>query len=225
MVQIDNEPPSSSYDLSGVHSVDGWKDNLPIRIYLSQEILDSINSEIRNSDSSAVSPESIVEQIMSALHTWEDALNYERGTMFQVIGLIPDRGTELNGIYKTLDKPINALYYDFAWLNNTQKSNGVLATTAWRNYLNRPTAIERMSIRYNNQGFVFGDAVNHMSNNRKKIVDLQSLTLHEVGHAIGLSHVNENDSVMYPYMNIGPYETHRDLSENDIERIRFIYSR
>ena len=48
--------------------------------------------------------------------------------------------------------------------------------------------------------------------------DLQSITLHEIGHTLGLSHDDSEESVMFPY-----YKKQLTLGKNDIRRIQKLY--
>ncbi len=49
-------------------------------------------------------------------------------------------------------------------------------------------------------------------------IDLYSVTLHELGHALGLGHSDKPGSVMYPY-----YRRHFALTEDDLAGIRELY--
>ncbi|OWM71589.1 hypothetical protein CDL15_Pgr005776 [Punica granatum] len=46
--------------------------------------------------------------------------------------------------------------------------------------------------------------------------DLESVTLHEIGHTLGLNHSQDPDAVMYAYLNAGV--TKRQLQQDDITR-------
>ncbi|CAI0414475.1 unnamed protein product [Linum tenue] len=53
-------------------------------------------------------------------------------------------------------------------------------------------------------------------------VDLESLGLHEIGHALGLLHSYYYAAVMYPYF--GPGQVKRELQRIEIEAIRDLYN-
>ena len=60
----------------------------------------------------------------------------------------------------------------------------------------------------------------------RQVVDMQSLAIHELGHLLGLAHVDEEIdpiSVMNPSLFIGEGLTSRKLSRSDIVRIQTIY--
>ncbi|RZC68772.1 hypothetical protein C5167_032622 [Papaver somniferum] len=52
--------------------------------------------------------------------------------------------------------------------------------------------------------------------------DLETATIHEMGHVLGLGHSYEPNAIMYPY--IPPGTEKRDLHENDIQGIQALYS-
>lgn len=64
------------------------------------------------------------------------------------------------------------------------------------------------------------DATGNPSSNE---VDLESVALHEFGHWLSLGHDTEEFAVMAPTIQMGTLK--RELSENEIEAIEFIYPR
>ncbi|GMI67049.1 hypothetical protein like AT1G59970 [Hibiscus trionum] len=56
----------------------------------------------------------------------------------------------------------------------------------------------------------------------KNEVDVQTVAVHEFGHALGLDHSQFKTAVMYPYIKIGT--THRELTDDDKKGIRALYS-
>jgi predicted Zn-dependent protease len=73
---------------------------------------------------------------------------------------------------------------------------------------------------------LLGDSLQLTATESKEVVDMQSLALHELGHLLGLTHV-ESDidqlSVMNPNLFIGEGLTTRKLSRGDVLRIQQIY--
>jgi hypothetical protein len=60
----------------------------------------------------------------------------------------------------------------------------------------------------------------------RELVDMQSLATHELGHLLGLAHVDEkydSSSIMNPSIFIGEGMAMRSLSVGDIQRIQKIY--
>ncbi|KAK4798311.1 hypothetical protein SAY86_030637 [Trapa natans] len=52
-------------------------------------------------------------------------------------------------------------------------------------------------------------------------IDLESVALHEIGHALGLNHSTDQNAVMYAY--IGQGVVKRELQQDDIDGIKSIY--
>lgn len=196
----------ASGNLPGVHSPSGWKRSLPIRFMTSDEI----------------DPE-VVKQLRTAMASWEDAVGKN---LFQYDGAEERKGGDFRQLYEPLTDAINGNYFDANWFKSTGKSNSVLATTIWENNSRDRNSITKADIRYNAEYYIFGDSLEEFSEGRRTIVDMESLALHELGHLLGLAHVNEDEdrfSVMNPSLFIGEGMITRRLSRGDITRIRSVY--
>jgi hypothetical protein len=196
----------------------GWGTsyNYPITI--------DISTQISNENSS------LIAQIQNAIDTWNNAIG--RNVLTLRTGVDTYIGNSFPGLYTPLQYPFKALYYDEisggrgGWVNNTGKNPNVIATTI---YNSNGSYIFGADIRFNRDAYIFGDTTTGNNSNNMYIADMESITLHELGHVLGLGHaINEQDSVMNPYINVGPNRsdsatTARCLSVNDVARIRSIY--
>jgi hypothetical protein len=192
--------------LLGVHSQAGWSRTGPILFYTSSEMPDKVATHLRQ-----------------AMSLWEAAVGKQ---LFVYQGKENKAGRDFKSLYQPLDDGVNGHYFDYTWALSTGKSPSVLATTIWENSPSDVQSIVKADIRYNAEYYVFGDALNEFGEGKRTIVDMESLALHELGHLLGLSHVNPDDdkySVMNPSLFIGEGMTTRKLSRGDVERIRSIY--
>jgi hypothetical protein len=192
--------------LLGVHSQDGWSKTGPINFYTSSDM-----------------PQATVQQLRLAMETWEKAVGKK---LFVYMGEEQRKGADFSSLYAPLNDNVNGHYFDFSWSLATGKSTSVLATTIWENSPNDPQSIVKADIRYNAESYIFGDALREFGRGSRIIVDLESLSLHELGHLLGLSHVSTDEdrySVMNPSLFIGEGMSTRNLSRGDIDRIRSIY--
>ncbi|KAM7279887.1 hypothetical protein ACFE04_007021 [Oxalis oulophora] len=56
---------------------------------------------------------------------------------------------------------------------------------------------------------------------RSDEMDLESVAVHEIGHLLGLAHTTDPKAIMYPIIDQGIIK--RDLSQDDIDGIHFLY--
>jgi hypothetical protein len=191
--------------LNGIHASRGWI-RLPI-VYRTGE---------------DVAPEALV-QIQAAMRTWEWAVGK---TLFYYAGV--HRGVEGDSfpdLFSSLKDRVNGDYFDSDW-SKTGKPTQVLATTIWDNDREDPRVISAADIRYNSEYYIMGDSLEVLSQGGREVVDLRSLALHELGHLLGIGHIQaENDplSVMNPALYIGEGLVTRKLSRGDIVLIQKIY--
>lgn len=190
----------------GIHSQDGWKNSLPIKYTISIEMTDTQHQYLKN-----------------AMQSWEKAVGKK---LFEFEGTDPHKGIDFSDLYEPLKMGLNGHFFDMTWAKSTGKPNSVLATTVWENDSNMPQAILHSSIRYNQEHYIFGDATKDQSQDKKTIVDMQSLCTHELGHFLGLSHVpstSDSSSIMNPTLKIGEGNINRFISSGDVDRVRSIY--
>ncbi len=193
-----------SSTLYGIHAQSGWK-QLPIPFRFAP----------------AMDPQQRT-HLMAAMERWEWATGKK---LFRFDG--DHSGTDgdsFKDLYSSLQDGVNGHYVDFNWAK-TQKPDFVLATTIWDNDRDI-TAIAKADIRFNGQNYLIGDSLILKATATREVVDMQSLALHELGHFLGLAHVEEDVdslSIMNPSLFIGEGLTSRKLSKGDIERIHLIY--
>lgn len=198
--------PNSEY--YGIHTMYGWGKNIPIH-YKSDPSLTA--SQLR--------------QIQAAMKTWEFVTGKK---LFKYEGVHTNTtGDSFPDLYSSLKDQINGHYLDENWAK-TGKSNQVLATTIWTNSRDQ-SLITDCDIRYNVSDYILDDSQDYdvaNSDPTKEIVDLQSLATHELGHLLGLSHIDEsydNQSIMKATVFIGAGLISRQLSALDIARIQKLY--
>lgn len=193
-----------SSSLYGIHAPSGWQ-KLPISFRFSPSM-----NQVQKI------------HLMAAMKKWEWAIGTK---IFDYSGEHAGvTGDSFKDLYSSLNDEINGHYLDDNW-SKTKKPDHVLATTIWNNGTDF-SIIAKADIRFNNQHYLIGDSFELKATKEREVVDMQSLALHELGHLLGLGHVDENLdslSIMNPSLFIGEGLTSRKLSRGDIERIQTIY--
>ena len=187
----------------GIHSTNGWK-SLPIYYKFGNQVNEEQRIHLR-----------------AAMKMWEVATGKK---LFKIKGTDKSTGDSFDDLYSSLDDSVNGHYLDDDWAK-TKKPDYVLATAIWHN---DPAtgAISTADIRFNNESYIIGDSLLLEATEDKEVVDMQSLALHEIGHLLGLAHIDEDVddlSIMNPTLYIGEGLISRELSQGDIERIQTIY--
>ncbi|WGL58707.1 matrixin family metalloprotease [Pigmentibacter sp. JX0631] len=195
----------------------GWGQNYSYPVTV--DISTAITSENSN----------LATYIQNAVNTWNSAIG--RTILTIRTGVVSKTGNDFKGLFSVLQDSYHALYYDQlsgsngGWLSNTGKPSTTIATTA---YTATQGTILNASIRFNRDTYYFDDITTNY-NSAQIIADMESIILHELGHFLGLGHVTETNSIMYPNYSPGhtvgsSYSSIRCVSANDLTRIRSIYS-
>ena len=201
-------------DFYGIHATAGWR-QLPIPFRVGSGFDSTFNLTSKDQ----------MQGILRAIKTWETAVGKK---LFEFRGVHKEvQGDTFKDLYTSLSDSVNGHYLDEDW-GKTGKPEVVLATTIWENEGGSVEAIKTADIRFNSDFYVFGDSLTlqYDDNVGKEVVDMESLALHELGHLLGLSHIDEGVdmfSVMNPSLLIGTGLTSRGVSEGDIRRIQKIY--
>jgi len=188
----------------GIHSAAGWQ-ALPIHFKVGRQ-LDKAQQD----------------GLVAAMKTWETAVGRK---LFAFDGVDTRDGDDFTDLRGSLPDFVNGHYLDMNW-QKTGKAETVLATTIWQNSAADVNAIDTADIRFNVAKYLIADSLEAMSTDAKVVVDMESLALHELGHLLGLDHVQAKDddlSVMNPKLFIGEGLITRRLSKGDLQRIQKVY--
>lgn len=196
------DPASPTY---GLHAPNGWK-SLPVHFKVGMSL----------------TPEQ-QQGLIRAMGTWELAA----GRKLFIFEGVHDgvTGDSFNDLYSSLEDGVNGHYLDEHW-SKTGKPSIVLATTIWDNDPADARAIQAADIRFNSNFYNLGDSFKSRATDEREVVDMQTLALHELGHLLGLAHINaqiDSFSIMTASLYIGEGLANRRLSKGDIERLHRIY--
>jgi len=199
-----NDPASPNF---GLHAPGGWvAEKLPIKFKTGFKV-----------ESAQLSG------LQAAMKTWETAVGRQ---LFVYEGVHTNTdGDSFPDLYSSLKDTINGNYLDQSW-GKTGKSKEVLATTIWTNNAGKSNKIDSADIRFNVEEYVIGNAFSLRKRDAREVVDMQTLSLHELGHLLGLAHIDEGidaSSIMNPKVYIGEGLANRSLSRGDVERIQKVY--
>ncbi len=161
--------------------------------------------------------------LKKAMETWNEALGTQLLTWAGTIDI--DRTADL---YGSLNDEFTVVYLERTWTSTTGKSNQTLGTTVWEIDPNISSKITRADIVLNGEIYSFQDSEKRIEESERAggIVDAETVLLHELGHLLGLSHVDSEEdpySIMAPVTGIGFGDHSRILSTGDRERITKLY--
>lgn len=201
----DLEENSFFLDQIARHSPKGWKSE-PINIFL-DERMDEVQ----------------VKAAKNVMSYFNDIVGRD---LVIVVGSTPSLGAD-KALFDTLDDDVFGIYFRDKW-EVTGKTSVVLGTTIWQNDESDIKLIKKADIHLNSDCYNITDAMlDFPTSYEKEIVDFETLLLHEMGHALGLSHIPasmDRYSAMSPTVFIGRGLQNRRFSESDKALLRNTYN-
>jgi hypothetical protein len=188
----------------GIHSSQGWAKPVEIKAQ------SNVTFEVEKA-------------LFLAINIWNEAVG------FDLLKYSGRSHAELEAqLFASLDDDLTMIYLAKNWGETTGKHPETIATTIWENAIESPGVIIKGDIILNAEAYEFVDQSQSefLALNPLYEVDSLSVLLHELGHLIGLAHVNEQEdpwSVMHRTAIVGPGITYRQLSQGDVERVKNIY--
>lgn len=187
-----------------IHSTKGWQEPITIKLHSGASV-------------------AIEDGLLAAIGLWNEAVDHDIITYGGRSH--HDRGLDL---YGSLSDDETVVYAEANWQKSTGKSADILGTAIWENLPQDSRTIYKGDIILNAETYHFADAKSPAMAKVKNLADAESVLVHEIGHLIGLNHVDEAKdpySIMAAYATVGFLQSHRHLSDGDLGRIRTVYHR
>ena len=151
----------------------------------------------------------IRESLSNSCKKWNDAVGF---TIVEYIFEDFDRGELPSG--DLYDERVR-VYFTKDWDAVSTESYQVGLTF----YSTRGTSVDEADIYFNlNSHFHFTGGITKIRYNE---IDFESVLTHEIGHALGIEHSQDEKSMMYPSIPEGVIK--RDLTKEDVDLIRVRY--
>jgi len=100
------------------------------------------------------------------------------------------------------------------WADTPNPAHTFLAKASWYEYVNDPGTIVGFDVHFNNDH-------RWATTSTTGRFDIQSVALHELGHAIGLDHTTSTAEVMFS--SLAPATLHRSLGSGDVAGAQHLY--